>query len=43
MRLAIAAAPNGYLNFFLERPAFLLARVDPTQPRSPVRGSVTRN
>ena len=25
----VAAAPNGYLNFFLERPAFLLDRLAP--------------
>ena len=25
----VEAAPNGYLNFFLDRPAFLLARLDP--------------
>ena len=30
----IAAAPNGYLNFFLERPAFLLDRLSPTGPRT---------
>ena len=32
----VTAAPNGYLNFFLERPAFLLARLSPTvsQPQS---------
>src|SRR5687768_2570710 len=31
----VAAAPNGYLNFFLERPAFLLERLTaaPTAPR----------
>ena len=27
---AIEAAPNGYLNFFLDRPAFLTARLRPT-------------
>ena len=26
----VAAAPNGYLNFFLTRPAFLLDRLSPT-------------
>ena len=30
----VAAAPNGYLNFFLERPAFLLDRLSPTGPRT---------
>ncbi len=33
----VTAAPNGYLNFFLERPAFLLARLSPppaSQPQS---------
>src|ERR1044071_7854629 len=29
---SVAAAPNGYLNFFLERPAFLLQRL--THPTS---------
>ena len=29
---AVAAAPNGYLNFFLDRPAFLLDRLSGTQP-----------
>src|SRR5688572_14978629 len=28
----VAAAPNGYLNFFLERPAFLLARLSSPPP-----------
>ena len=28
----VAAAPNGYLNFFLDRPAFLLDRLSATQP-----------
>src|SRR5687767_6607225 len=28
----VAAAPNGYLNFFLERPAFLLDRLGPEPP-----------
>src|SRR3954471_18456747 len=28
----VAAAPNGYLNFFLDRPAFLLARLQPDAP-----------
>ena len=31
---AVSAAPNGYLNFFLERPAFLLNRLRP-EPASP--------
>jgi arginyl-tRNA synthetase len=29
----VTAAPNGYLNFFLERPAFLLERLGPSTPR----------
>src|ERR1700688_2457257 len=28
----VAAAPNGYLNFFLERRDFLLARLAPDKP-----------
>ena len=28
--LSVAAAPNGYLNFFLDRPAFLLERLTPS-------------
>src|SRR5687767_549472 len=28
----VAAAPNGYLNFFLDRPAFLLDRLSTSQP-----------
>src|SRR5262245_19811978 len=28
----VSAAPNGYLNFFLERPAFLLERLSPVGP-----------
>jgi arginyl-tRNA synthetase len=28
----IAAAPNGYLNFFLDRPAFLIGRLKPAAP-----------
>jgi len=28
----VTAAPNGYLNFFLERPAFLLDRLSPISP-----------
>src|ERR1700704_5003662 len=28
----VAAAPNGYLNFFLERRDFLLSRLSPKQP-----------
>src|SRR5215213_179305 len=28
----VAAAPNGYLNFFLQRPAFLLDRLTSTAP-----------
>src|SRR5688500_2963891 len=28
----VAAAPNGYLNFFLDRPAFLLDRLSGSQP-----------
>ena len=32
---SVAAAPNGYLNFFLDRPAFLLARLAPAPPRPP--------
>jgi arginyl-tRNA synthetase len=32
----VTAAPNGYLNFFLERPAFLLDRLAPAPP--PVQG-----
>ena len=31
----VAAAPNGYLNFFLERPAFLLDRLRPAAPPTP--------
>jgi arginyl-tRNA synthetase len=31
----VAAAPNGYLNFFIERPAFLLERLSPTAPPQP--------
>ena len=35
----MAAAPNGYLNFFLERPAFLLERlIAPPQPEVPSAG-----
>jgi arginyl-tRNA synthetase len=35
----VAAAPNGYLNFFLERPAFLLDRLSPAGPAPrPVAG-----
>ena len=35
----VAAAPNGYLNVFLERPAFLLDRLRPaTTPRRPEAG-----
>jgi arginyl-tRNA synthetase len=30
--LSVAAAPNGYLNFFLDRPAFLLERLAPSGP-----------
>src|SRR5687767_12826124 len=30
----VAAAPNGYLNFFLDRPEFLLQRVRATVPPS---------
>ena len=30
----VAAAPNGYLNFFLERAAFLLDRLSPAPPAS---------
>jgi arginyl-tRNA synthetase len=30
----VTAAPNGYLNFFLERPAFLLQRLGPSAPQS---------
>src|SRR5215203_414212 len=28
----VAAAPNGYLNFFLDRPAFLIERLQKTTP-----------
>src|SRR6187551_1050264 len=28
----VSAAPNGYLNFFLDRPAFLLERLRPSAP-----------
>src|SRR3954468_15778 len=28
----VAASPNGYLNFFIERPAFLLERLSGTTP-----------
>src|SRR5882672_10028931 len=31
----VAAAPNGYLNFFLERREFLLARLSADQPNAP--------
>ncbi len=31
----IEAAPNGYLNFFLDRRAFLMARLDGTTPSEP--------
>jgi arginyl-tRNA synthetase len=31
----VAAAPNGYLNFFLDRPSFLLERLRPATPSSP--------
>src|SRR3954470_780446 len=31
----VAAAPNGYLNFFLERRDFLLARLSPDGPAAP--------
>jgi arginyl-tRNA synthetase len=34
----VAAAPNGYLNFFLERPAFLLGRLTPSAPVPPSPG-----
>jgi arginyl-tRNA synthetase len=34
----VAAAPNGYLNFFLERPAFLLDRLPPTPAPAPATG-----
>ncbi len=34
----VAAAPNGYLNFFLERPAFLLDRLAPLPPSRPPAG-----
>jgi arginyl-tRNA synthetase len=35
----VAAAPNGYLNFFLERPAFLLQRLNETAaPARPTAG-----
>jgi arginyl-tRNA synthetase len=30
----VTAAPNGYLNFFLERPAFLLERLGPSAPQT---------
>src|ERR687891_707916 len=30
----VAAAPNGYLNFFLARPSFLLKRLQDAQPLS---------
>ncbi|HET9360663.1 MAG TPA: arginine--tRNA ligase, partial [Vicinamibacterales bacterium] len=30
----VTAAPNGYLNFFLERPAFLLQRLGPSAPQA---------
>src|SRR3954466_8976236 len=28
----VSAAPNGYLNFFLDRPSFLLERLQPSAP-----------
>src|SRR6187401_2365358 len=28
----VSAAPNGYLNFFLDRPAFLIERLQPSGP-----------
>src|SRR3954469_10290090 len=31
----VAAAPNGYLNLFLQRPAFLLARLAPSPAPTP--------
>jgi len=31
----VTAAPNGYLNVFLERPAFLLERLTPSAPQAP--------
>src|SRR3954453_20105388 len=31
----VAAAPNGYLNFFLDRPSFLLDRLQPPAPPTP--------
>ena len=34
----VAAAPNGYLNFFLERRAFLLERLAPAPPTPPSAG-----
>jgi arginyl-tRNA synthetase len=36
----VAAAPNGYLNFFIDRPVFLLQRLspDPSSPARPVAG-----
>lgn len=34
----VVAAPNGYLNVFLDRPAFLLERLSPTEPASAVGG-----
>jgi arginyl-tRNA synthetase len=34
----VAAAPNGYLNFFLARPAFLLERLSPTATHGTRRG-----
>ena len=32
---AVSAAPNGYLNFFLERRSFLLDRLSPAAPPAP--------
>src|SRR3954471_1287240 len=33
--LSVGAAPNGYLNFFLDRPTFLLERLGPAKPVQP--------